>query len=103
MKAVRLWCFVLAGVCWLLLAECRQREPVIMDHPRAFAGLRMEDVTFRSAALARDMAYRVYLPVEATPGRKLSVIYLLHGGGGGFKDWSNYSDVSRCLRKSGMR
>ena len=23
------------------------------------------------------------------------MVYLLHGGGGGFRDWSNYSDVAR--------
>jgi putative tributyrin esterase len=27
-------------------------------------------------------------------GHKLPVVYLLHGGGGGFRDWSNYSDVA---------
>ncbi len=40
------------------------------------------------------MQYRVIMP-SAAPGRKLPVVYLLHGGGGGFRDWSNYSNVAR--------
>jgi S-formylglutathione hydrolase FrmB len=28
-------------------------------------------------------------------GANLPVIYLLHGGGGGYRDWSNYSDVAK--------
>jgi S-formylglutathione hydrolase FrmB len=41
------------------------------------------------------MQYRVVLPVSVTPGQRLPVVYLLHGGGGGFRDWTNDSDVAR--------
>ena len=34
-----------------------------------------------------------------TPGSKLPVVYLLHGGYGDFRDWSNYSDVSRFAER----
>jgi poly(3-hydroxybutyrate) depolymerase len=54
----------------------------------------MRDVTFVSRALQRDMQYRVFMP-ETAQGRRLPVVYLLHGGGGTFHDWSNYSDVAR--------
>ncbi len=54
----------------------------------------MIDVTFHSAALNRDMPYRAILPARIEPNQKLPVLYLLHGGGGGFRDWSNYSDVA---------
>jgi S-formylglutathione hydrolase len=40
------------------------------------------------------MPYRVYLPAKLIPGQKLPVIYLLHGNGGTFRNWSNYSDVA---------
>jgi S-formylglutathione hydrolase FrmB len=50
-------------------------------------------VTFFSSALNRNMPYRVYLPAKLTPGQKLPVVYLLHGSGGSFRNWSNYSDV----------
>jgi putative tributyrin esterase len=54
----------------------------------------MHDVTFRSQSLNREMHYRVFMP-ERAGDRKLPVVYLLHGGGGTFRDWSNYSDVAR--------
>jgi putative tributyrin esterase len=55
----------------------------------------MRDVSFRSAALDRDMQYRVVIPSVIAKDRKLPVVYLLHGGGGGFRDWSNYSDIAQ--------
>src|SRR5262249_56323371 len=82
--ALALWFFAFHG------------KPVapIADHPRLAPGVLMRDVTFRSQALQREMQYRVFMP--GSPGqRKLAVIYLLHGGGGSFRDWSNYSDVSQ--------
>lgn len=54
----------------------------------------MIDVTFHSTALNRDMLYRAIIPANISVDQKLPVLYLLHGGGGGFRDWSNYSDVA---------
>jgi putative tributyrin esterase len=47
------------------------------------------------------MPYRVVLPAKNGPGQKLPVVYLLHGGGGGFRDWTNDSDVAR-FAESGL-
>jgi len=55
----------------------------------------MQDVSFHSAALNRQMSYRVFLPANPPAGRKLPAIYLLHGNGGTYLNWSNYSDVSK--------
>lgn len=55
----------------------------------------MQDVRFYSAALGREMPYRVFLPANFSAGRKFPVVYLLHGGDGSFRDWSNDSDVSK--------
>jgi putative tributyrin esterase len=73
-----------------------RKKPVapIADYPRLAPGVVMRDVTFRSQALQRDMHYRVFMP-ENTSQKKLAVIYLLHGGGGSFRDWSNYSNVAQ--------
>ena len=40
------------------------------------------------------MPYRVFFPTNLPPGEKLPVVYLLHGGGGDYRSWSNDSDVS---------
>ncbi|HEY3740818.1 MAG TPA: alpha/beta hydrolase family protein [Bryobacteraceae bacterium] len=79
-------------VAWLmLLAACG--HPVV-DRPRMSAGFEMRDVVFHSSALGRDMTYRVYVPRDLKAGEALPVVYLLHGAGGNFRDWSNYSDVA---------
>ena len=82
-------------LCALLacLGGCSRPSAPSQDHPRLTSDIELRDITFHSAALNRDMPYRVILPKQTTPERKLPVIYLLHGGGGGFRDWSNYSDI----------
>lgn len=77
----------------LALSACHTAPPP-PDHPRTAPGVRMRDVSFHSIALDRDMVYRVYLPEQIPSGQRLPVIYLLHGGNGGFRDWSNDSDVA---------
>ncbi len=59
----------------------------------------MVDVTFHSAALSREMPYRVIIPARIAANQKFPVLYLLHGGGGGFRDWSNYSDVAQYAER----
>jgi S-formylglutathione hydrolase FrmB len=47
------------------------------------------------------MPYRVFLPAQVAAGQKLPVVYLLHGGdGGGFRDWSNDSDVAKYATRN---
>jgi len=85
---------LLAAILTLTQA-CKTKEALPPDHPRITANIVLRDVTFRSAALNRDMPYRVILPSSIRPAQKLPVVYLLHGGGGGFRDWSNFSDIAR--------
>jgi enterochelin esterase-like enzyme len=71
---------------------CNRREGAASaDHPRLTPNVVMRDVIFHSAALNRDMQYRVVVPASVSAGTKLPVVYLLHGGGGNFRDWSNDS------------
>ena len=73
----------------------RHEEPPKPDNPRLTSNVKMVDVTFHSAALSRDMQYRAVMPANIALNQKFPVLYLLHGGGGGFHDWSNYSGVAR--------
>jgi putative tributyrin esterase len=79
----------------LLLSACKKKQVPQPDRPRLTPQVALRDVTFRSAALNRDMQYRVILPASVPPGRKLPVVYLLHGGGGDFREWSNDSDIAQ--------
>jgi len=84
----------------LLLSACnRQKQEAPLDRPRLTPSVAMRDVTFRSAALNRDLQYRVVLPASIAAGAKLPVVYLLHGGGGNFRDWSNYSDAAKFAER----
>lgn len=74
---------------------CTKKPTPQPDHPRLTSNIILRDITFHSVALNRDMPYRVILPTNLPADRKLKVVYLLHGGGGGFRDWSNYSDVAQ--------
>jgi putative tributyrin esterase len=79
----------------LFLASCSKKaEEAQLDSPRLTPNVMMIDVRFHSTALNRDMPYRVVLPADVSADKKLPVLYLLHGGGGTFRDWSNYSDIA---------
>src|SRR4051794_23059294 len=83
---------ILFACCGML--SCRKNEQPPPDHPRLTSGVRMVDVAFHSTSLNRDMQYRVIMPTKIAANQKLPVLYLLHGGGGGFHDWTNYSDAA---------
>src|ERR1700757_3246963 len=87
---------ILASVLVASTFACREKQGgQHPDSPRLTKNVALQDVTFHSNALNRDMPYRVILPSAIATGRKLPVVYLLHGGGGGYHDWSNYSDAAR--------
>jgi S-formylglutathione hydrolase FrmB len=98
MKAVLSFtCAALAALA--VLAGCHREELAVRDHPRSFPGVASRDVTFYSSALGRTMPYRVYIPKDITVGTRLPVVYLLHGCGSSFRDWSNYSNVGAYAAK----
>jgi S-formylglutathione hydrolase FrmB len=92
MKAV-LSPFCVAIATLVFLAGCHRGQLAVIDNPRSFQGVVSKDLTFYSLALERNMTYRVYLPREVSGSTKFPTVYLLHGCGTGFRDWSNYSDV----------
>jgi len=93
---------LLTAILITLLAACSNKEPAQPpDHPQLTPNVSLRDITFHSTALNREMQYRVTLPSILPPEKKLPVVYVLHGGGAGFRDWSNYSDVAR-FAESGL-
>jgi putative tributyrin esterase len=89
---------IIAVATWLV-PGCHRAPEAQPDHPKLVSGVAMKDVGFYSQALKRQMPYRVFLPAKIAAGERLPVVYLLHGGNGGFRDWSNYSDVSQYAAK----
>jgi S-formylglutathione hydrolase FrmB len=81
-------------------ASCKKNaEQTQPDHPQLTPNVTMCDVTFHSNALNRDMQYRVVFPGHITAGERFPVVYLLHGGGGNFRNWSDWSDVARYAER----
>jgi putative tributyrin esterase len=88
-------CAFLGLLLLIPLPACNKESKPIFDRPRLVPGVVLRDVTFHSASVNREMPYRVLMPAAIPSGTKLPVVYLLHGGGGNFRDWLNYSDVAR--------
>ncbi|MGH9563126.1 MAG: alpha/beta hydrolase [Terracidiphilus sp.] len=90
-------CVALAALA--AVAGCHRRQLPVMDHPRSFPGVASQDITFYSPALSRNMTYRVYIAQPVATGTRLPIVYLLHGCGTNFKDWSNDSNVGAYAAK----
>jgi len=64
-------------------------------------GIRLEQKTFRSRSLKRDMDYRVLLPAgyDASKKNVYPVIFLLHGLTGHFSNWTDKTDLESIAEK----
>ena len=82
-----------------LFPACNRNPPAKPDRPRLTPTVTMQDVTFRSASLEREITYRVILPKILPNAQRFPVVYLLHGGGGNFREWSNNSDVAALAER----
>lgn len=90
-----------ASLFSLSLFGCRKPSQLKPDAPRLTPNVTLTDVTFHSAALNRDTTYRVIAPTNIPANTKLPVIFLLHGAGDTYRDWSNQSDIAR-LAEAGI-
>ncbi|MHB8668960.1 MAG: alpha/beta hydrolase [Acidimicrobiales bacterium] len=61
---------------------------------------RLHDLTLHSGAMQRDVHVYVLLPRGYDPSTRYPVLLLLHGHGGGYKDWVDH-DVAGVLDSSG--
>src|SRR5664280_459314 len=82
------------GAAVLFYAGWEKAQRLKVDHPRLAPGATLQDVSFFSPALNRQMTYRVFLPATLVPGQKLPVVYLLHGQGDEYRTWSNRCDIA---------
>ena len=82
---LKLTCFLILGVTLLTLG-CKGRPT---EFRRDIAGgVEVRDVTFYSPSLRRRETYRVMGRSTFVAGERVHVVYLLHGNGGGYRDWS---------------
>ncbi len=93
-RTIKIFCCITILFC-LVLSGCEKKTEPSPDYPRLTTKVTLQDVTFHSAALERDMQYRVILPAKINNSQKFPAIYLLHGKGENFRTWTNYSDVAR--------
>jgi diacylglycerol O-acyltransferase / trehalose O-mycolyltransferase len=63
---------------------------------------RLSEWTLRTRALDVDTRVRVLLPAgyRAHPERRYPVLYLLHGRGGGYGDWTRYGAAERITART---
>jgi enterochelin esterase-like enzyme len=90
-RQARTWSILLAAGAALTLhgAAAEPAAARIVATPTPIAGSLVE-ARFFSPILRRDVSYRVYLPPDyANSGRSYPVLYMLHGAGGTFTEWSD--------------
>lgn len=93
----------LIGAMTSVVMSCHSSAPPApVDHPRLAPGVVLHDVTFHSQSLNRDMHYRMLVPEVVHNGDHFPVIYLLHGGGGSYLDWTNYTDVAQFVQQKSI-
>jgi len=84
---------------FLLLAALLLHIPAHSDTQTRLASERLREESVQSAALARAMKYRVLLPSDYDSSqRRYPVLYLLHGLGGDYKDWTTRTNVAEYSR-----
>lgn len=87
----------------LLVATCaaraqRKTAPHSNQTPRSC--VRVRDGEFHSAALDREMKYRILLPCfYQTGSRRFPVLYLLHGLYGDYLNWDTRTNLERYAQK----
>ena len=84
---------------FLLLAALLLHIPAHSNTQARLAAERLREESVQSAALGRPMKYRVLLPSDyGSSQRRYPVLYLLHGLGGDYKDWTTRTNVAEYSR-----
>jgi predicted peptidase len=91
---------VVLAMTALMLAGCHKTEEPQIDSPSLSTDQSMQDVEFYSAALKREMKYRVFLPDTVVPGARLPWSISCMGEAGIFATGPIYSNVSRLVERN---
>lgn len=78
-----------------------QRKPAPRSNRMPGSCVRVQDGVFHSAALDREMKYRILLPCgyQTGGGRRFPVLYLLHGLYGDYLNWDTRTNLERCAQR----
>jgi len=77
-----------------------QRTPAPRSNKVPESCVRVQDGAFHSAALGREMKYRILLPCGyQTGGGRFPVLYLLHGLYGDYLNWDTRTNLERCAQR----
>src|SRR5688500_4571520 len=89
----------LTPMTFLLLLALTLHLPAHFDVQAPRAQDRLREDTVHSVALGRAMKYRVLVPEDYERSqRRYPVLYLLHGLGGNYTDWTSRSNVAEYSR-----
>lgn len=55
--------------------------------------------SYLSRALSRVQPYAYYLPADYTSGRRYPLLVMLHGAGGGHRDWPTHTRIRRQIAR----
>ncbi len=76
-----------------ILSACHT-PPLLRDSPRLPSEALLIDMQVHSAFLSRDVYVRLVVPKKPSKVASLPVVFLLHGAGTTFRDWTNNSDIA---------
>ncbi|SEF57712.1 S-formylglutathione hydrolase FrmB [Bryocella elongata] len=91
---------LLVTVLLILPSGCRTTSPVAVDRPRIPDSVHMTDLTLHSTILGQDVPVRVVAPAVLAPGRPLSVMYVLHGAGEDYRNWTNETPIAEFASRN---
>jgi len=94
-KTTLVCCFILLSTLPGTIAQ-RAVSPPTAEKGNA---ARVEEATFHSASVDRDMRYLVILPHDYGAGRSFPVLYLLHGLYGDYKNWDTRTGIETYAKE----
>jgi putative tributyrin esterase len=102
-KEVFVRCLLVALVAVALVATCTaqmQRKATPHSSKMPVSCVQVQDGAFHSAALDREMKYRVLLPCFYQTGSgRFPVLYLLHGLHGDYLNWDTRTNLERYAQE----